>query len=128
MGVSQNSGYLLEGPHNKNYSILGSILGSTILGKYHKQITAAQSAQSTQIQNLEHFQLAAGVVLPIFEGPPASRQTRFDVESLLGVILGLYWGCTGVVLGLYWDNENTWKLLQHINPSSGKSRIFSPLI
>ena len=27
MGVSQNEGYLLRGPHNKDYSILGSILG-----------------------------------------------------------------------------------------------------
>ena len=33
MGVSQNSGYLFGGPHNKDYSILGSILGSLYLGK-----------------------------------------------------------------------------------------------
>ena len=33
MGVSQNYGYLLWGPHNKDYSILGSILGSPYLGK-----------------------------------------------------------------------------------------------
>ena len=33
MGVSQNQGYLLRGPHNKDYSILGSILGSPELGK-----------------------------------------------------------------------------------------------
>ena len=37
MGVSQNMGCLLGGPHNKDYSILGSILGSPYLGKlpYH---------------------------------------------------------------------------------------------
>ena len=33
VGVSQNEGYLLGGPHNKDYSILGSILGSPYLGK-----------------------------------------------------------------------------------------------
>ena len=32
-GVSQNYGYLFEGPHNKDYSILGSILGSPYFGK-----------------------------------------------------------------------------------------------
>ena len=30
MGVSQNYGYLFGDPHNKDYSILGSILGSPI--------------------------------------------------------------------------------------------------
>ena len=33
MGVSQNYGYLLGGPNNKDYSILGSILGSPYFGK-----------------------------------------------------------------------------------------------
>ena len=33
MGVSQNQGYHFRGPHNKDYSILGSILGSPYLGK-----------------------------------------------------------------------------------------------
>ena len=28
MGVSQNQGYLFGGPHNNDYGILGSILGS----------------------------------------------------------------------------------------------------
>ena len=37
MEDSQNYGYLFGGPHNKGYSILGSILGSPYLGKlpYH---------------------------------------------------------------------------------------------
>ena len=35
MEVSQNYGYLLGGPYNKDYSILGSILGCPILGNYH---------------------------------------------------------------------------------------------
>ena len=35
LGVSQNYGYLLGGPHNKDYSILRSILGSPYLGNYH---------------------------------------------------------------------------------------------
>ena len=30
----QNWGYLIGGPHNKDHSILGSILGSPILGNY----------------------------------------------------------------------------------------------
>ena len=33
MGVSQNHGYLFGGPYNKEYSILGSILGFPYLEK-----------------------------------------------------------------------------------------------
>ena len=33
MGVSQEYVYLFGGPHNKDYSILGSILGYLNLGK-----------------------------------------------------------------------------------------------
>ena len=33
LGVSQNWGYHFRGPHNKDYSILGSILGSPHFGK-----------------------------------------------------------------------------------------------
>ena len=33
MGVSQNYGYLVGGPYNKDYSILGSILGYPDFGK-----------------------------------------------------------------------------------------------
>ena len=33
MGVSQNYGYLFGGPNNKDYSILGSKLGSPYFGK-----------------------------------------------------------------------------------------------
>ena len=33
LGVSQNEGYLNGGPHDKDYSILGSILGSPSFGK-----------------------------------------------------------------------------------------------
>ena len=33
MGVSQNEGYHFGDPHNKDYSILGSILGSPYFGK-----------------------------------------------------------------------------------------------
>ena len=33
LGVSQNWGYLFGGPYNKDYSILGSILGSPYFGK-----------------------------------------------------------------------------------------------
>ena len=33
VGVSQNDGYLFGGPHNKDYSILGTILGSPYFGK-----------------------------------------------------------------------------------------------
>ena len=35
MGGSQNQGYHFGGPRNKEYNILGSILGSPILGNYH---------------------------------------------------------------------------------------------
>ena len=33
LGVSQNYGYLFGSPHNKDYSILGSILGFPYFGK-----------------------------------------------------------------------------------------------
>ena len=33
MGVSQNWGYHFRGPNNKDYNILGSILGSPYFGK-----------------------------------------------------------------------------------------------
>ena len=33
MGVYQNQGYLFRGLHNKDYSILGPILGSPYFGK-----------------------------------------------------------------------------------------------
>ena len=33
MGTSQNLGYIIAGPYNKGYSILGCILGSPYLGK-----------------------------------------------------------------------------------------------
>ena len=33
MGVSQNLGYQFGGPHNKDYSIFGSILGALYFGK-----------------------------------------------------------------------------------------------
>ena len=38
MGVSQNWGCLVGSPHKKDYSILGSTLGSLILGNYHMGI------------------------------------------------------------------------------------------
>ena len=33
LGFPKNEGYLFGGPHNKDYHILGSILGSPDLGK-----------------------------------------------------------------------------------------------
>ena len=38
MGVSQNWGYRFGGPHNKDYSILGSILGSPYFGKVQYKV------------------------------------------------------------------------------------------
>ena len=43
MGVSLNYGYLFGGPHNKDYSILGSILGSPYFGKLPYVLGALQS-------------------------------------------------------------------------------------
>ena len=34
MGSSQNYGYVFEGPQNKEYSILGSLVGFFCLGKF----------------------------------------------------------------------------------------------
>ena len=43
MGVSQNWGYLLGGPNNKDYSILGSILGYPYFGKLPYMTTLARA-------------------------------------------------------------------------------------
>ena len=40
MGISQNWGYLFGGPNNKDYSILGTILGSLYLGKLPCRVCA----------------------------------------------------------------------------------------
>ena len=45
MGVSQNSGYFFGGPHSKDYSILGSILGSPYFGKQPYFITLDDALQ-----------------------------------------------------------------------------------
>ena len=39
MGVSQHYGYLLGDPYNKDYSILGSLLGSPNFGKLPYRFT-----------------------------------------------------------------------------------------
>ena len=46
MGVSQNYGYLFGSPHNKDYSILGSILGFPYFGKLpYKHIISTNSVE-----------------------------------------------------------------------------------
>ena len=42
MGGSQNQGYHFGGPSNKDYNILGSILGSPYVGKLPNIITLKQ--------------------------------------------------------------------------------------
>ena len=42
MEVSQNEGYLFGGPHNKDHSIFGSILGPPILGNYQMETLNAE--------------------------------------------------------------------------------------
>ena len=39
MGVSQNLGYLIGGPYNKDSIILGSIFGPLILRNYHMKFS-----------------------------------------------------------------------------------------
>ena len=39
----------MGGPHNKDYSILGSILGPLILGNYHLENTGVQSLYNPSI-------------------------------------------------------------------------------
>ena len=41
MWVSQNYGYLFGGPNNKDYSLLGSILGSPYFGKLPYRLLGA---------------------------------------------------------------------------------------
>ena len=56
MGVSQNQGYHFGGPNNKDYNILGSILGSLYLGNYHIKrfdLNFCQRAGPTSLDRLE---------------------------------------------------------------------------
>ena len=50
MRVSQNKGYHFGDPHNKDYSILGSILGSPYFGKppWHSFVMTFISAASSR--------------------------------------------------------------------------------
>ena len=50
IGHLRLSRYPFEGPYNKDYSILGSILGSFILGNYH--IANAQGFQHMRLSDL----------------------------------------------------------------------------
>ena len=50
-------GTLFRGPYNKDYSILGSILGPLILGKYHIQLSSAISKEAPHLQNPEALHL-----------------------------------------------------------------------
>ena len=51
MGVSLNEGYHFGGPKNKDYSILGSILGSPYFGK----LPYRRSTGSSGLRRLESF-------------------------------------------------------------------------
>ena len=51
--VSQNSGYLFGGPHNKDYGILGSILGSPFLGKPFLHKISWPRGASRRIKSLD---------------------------------------------------------------------------
>ena len=60
MGVCQNYGYHFRGPHNKDYSILGSILGSPYLGKLPYVGFGASNMEWTRMWNLlDHLGLRA---------------------------------------------------------------------
>ena len=51
MGVPPNWGYLFWGPHNKDYSVLGSILGSPYFRKLpnHANQTLSEPSWSTKV-------------------------------------------------------------------------------
>ena len=49
IGGSQNSGYDFGGPHNKDYSILGSILGSLNFGKLPYQRSGLPEEEKTDM-------------------------------------------------------------------------------
>ena len=49
MGVSQNKGYHSGGPHNKDYNMLGTILGFPYFGNCHVGIHRASCHRFEQI-------------------------------------------------------------------------------
>ena len=57
MGISVNYGYLFGGPHKKDYSIWGSILGSPVLGNYQiiqEELTLHKGLEAFCIRGFVH--------------------------------------------------------------------------
>ena len=54
-GGFPNYGYLFGGPHNKDYSILGSILGSPYFGKLPSSVIGPDISRSFQSTRLERL-------------------------------------------------------------------------
>ena len=56
MGVSFDLGYFFSGPNNKDYSILGSILGSPYFGKLPYKLTSGSGSSEILYLEIPTFQ------------------------------------------------------------------------
>ena len=63
MGVDQNEGYFFGGPNNKDYNILGSILGSLYFGKLPNIMNAKfRILWLNRLKWLQHILLVLGLL------------------------------------------------------------------
>ena len=84
MGISQNYGYLFGGPHNKDYSILGSILGPPYFGKlpYRGYSQIPYSNQEVEL----------AVSPPASSAPPAASKEHVFSLLCASIWRGSYFG------------------------------------
>ena len=61
LGVSQNWGYPFGGPYNKDYSILGSILGSPYFRKLPFKLLYYPPMMENQKKNVKHDMATGGI-------------------------------------------------------------------
>ena len=75
-GVSQNQGYNFGGPHNKDYSIRGSILGSPYFGKLPYSLCTLSMASGSGAWAVTSDSVGAFVAHP-------SDAARFHLSAVL---------------------------------------------
>ena len=92
MGDSQISGYLFEAPHNEDYSILGSILGSPYFGKLPYTHILQRVPKASPVAKVRLVEDLYGELMGAGQGicPPLQATMRLgQISKLSGVP---FWG------------------------------------
>ena len=87
MGVSENWGYLIRGPQNKDYCILGSVLGSPYFRKLPNLHAKADAC--TRSCTLRGTEVISGWIAPSVAHLLTHDDEDLPVTPLGGVSLGL---------------------------------------